>query len=47
MRSGIARALGIAPGAVSVKAKSGNGIDAVGKGEALEAEAVVVCVQKG
>jgi 2-C-methyl-D-erythritol 2,4-cyclodiphosphate synthase len=47
MRNGIARALGIAPGAVSVKAKSGNGIDAVGKGEALEAEAVVVCTAKG
>lgn len=47
MKAGIARALGIAPGAVSVKAKSGNGIDAVGKGEALEAEAVVVCIAKG
>ena len=47
MRSGIARALGIAAGAVSVKAKSGNGIDAVGKGEAVEAEAVAVLTQKG
>lgn len=47
MKNAIASALAIAPGAVSVKAKSGNGIDAVGKGEALEAEAVVVCVAKG
>lgn len=47
MREGIARALAIAPGAVSVKAKSGNGIDAVGRGEAVEAEAVAVLVSKG
>lgn len=47
MRAGIARALAIAPGAVSVKAKSGNGIDAVGRGEAVEAEAVVVLTGKG
>lgn len=47
MRAGIARALAISPGAVSVKAKSGNGIDAVGRGEALEAEAVAVLMGKG
>jgi len=46
MRAAIARALAIAPGAVSVKAKSGNGIDAVGRGEALEAEAVAVLTGK-
>lgn len=46
MREGISRALAIAPGAVSVKAKSGNGIDAVGRGEAVEAEAIAVLVAK-
>lgn len=47
MRAAIAGALGVAVEAVSVKAKSGNGIDAVGRGEAVEAEAVVVLVAGG
>lgn len=42
MREGLARALGVPVSAVSVKAKSGNGIDATGRGEAVEAEAVVL-----
>jgi 2-C-methyl-D-erythritol 4-phosphate cytidylyltransferase/2-C-methyl-D-erythritol 2,4-cyclodiphosphate synthase len=42
MREAIARALAVPLETVSVKAKSGNGIDAVGRGEAVEAEAVVL-----
>jgi 2-C-methyl-D-erythritol 2,4-cyclodiphosphate synthase len=42
MRESIARALAVPLETVSVKAKSGNGIDAVGRGEAVEAEAVVL-----
>ncbi|HVO30480.1 MAG TPA: 2-C-methyl-D-erythritol 2,4-cyclodiphosphate synthase, partial [bacterium] len=45
MCESIARALGIDASVVSVKAKSGNGIDAVGRGEAVEAEAVATVVR--
>jgi len=40
MRKKIAGALGIKPTHVSVKAKSGEGVDAVGRGEAVRADAV-------
>lgn len=42
MRKQIAGALGIKPTQVSVKAKSGEGMDAVGRGEAVRADAVVL-----
>lgn len=45
MRETIARALGVPPACVSVKAKSGNGIDSTGRGESVEAEAVVTLVR--
>src|SRR5579859_42661 len=46
MRKQIAGALGIKPTQVSVKAKSGEGMDAVGRGEAVRADAVAL-LQKG
>lgn len=47
MRSKVARALGITVDRVSVKAKSGEGIGEIGRGEAIRAEAVVlVCAVK-
>jgi len=42
MRQRIAEIAGIEPGQVSVKAKSGEGVDAVGRGEAMAASAVVL-----
>ncbi len=42
MREKIAESLGILPDQVSIKAKTGEGIDAVGKGEAIRADAVVL-----
>jgi len=42
MRQRIAGIAGIEPGQVSVKAKSGEGLDAVGRGEAMAATAVVL-----
>jgi len=38
----LASALGIKAGQVSVKAKSGEGMDAVGRGEAIRADAIVL-----
>jgi 2-C-methyl-D-erythritol 4-phosphate cytidylyltransferase/2-C-methyl-D-erythritol 2,4-cyclodiphosphate synthase len=38
----LARALGVAPGAVSLKAKTNEGVDAVGRGEAIAAHAVAL-----
>ena len=38
----VAAALGLKPGQVSVKAKSGEGLDAVGRGEAIRADAVAL-----
>jgi 2-C-methyl-D-erythritol 2,4-cyclodiphosphate synthase len=40
MRERVAAALGIEPGQVSVKAKTGEALDAVGRGEAIRADAV-------
>ena len=42
IRERIAQVVGIASEAVSVKAKSGEGLDAVGRGEAMSAIAVVL-----
>lgn len=42
MRVNIARALNIDVGAVSVKAKTGEGMDAVGHGQAVGAQAIVL-----
>jgi 2-C-methyl-D-erythritol 2,4-cyclodiphosphate synthase len=42
MRERIAETLGIDVGCVSVKAKTGEGLDAVGKGLAISAQAVVL-----
>ena len=38
----LAAALGLKRGAVSVKAKTGEGLDAVGRGEAIRADAVAL-----
>jgi 2-C-methyl-D-erythritol 2,4-cyclodiphosphate synthase len=42
MQKNLAAALGIRPAQVSVKAKSGEGLDAVGRGEALCANAIAL-----
>lgn len=42
MRTRIARALGVRAEQVSVKAKTGEGLDAVGQGEAVRAEAIAL-----
>ncbi|MGA3166952.1 MAG: 2-C-methyl-D-erythritol 2,4-cyclodiphosphate synthase [Terriglobia bacterium] len=41
----LAAALGLKPSQVSVKAKSGEGLDAVGRGEAIRADAVALIEQ--
>jgi 2-C-methyl-D-erythritol 2,4-cyclodiphosphate synthase len=46
IRRKLARALDIAPERVSVKAKSGEGLDAVGRGEAIRADAVALIVRR-
>lgn len=42
MRRKVAAALAIQPAQVSIKAKSGEGLDAVGRGEAVRADAVAL-----
>ena len=42
MEERVAAALGVQPSQVSVKAKSGEGLDAVGRGEAIRADAVAL-----
>lgn len=42
MRESLARTLDVDKGCVSVKAKTGEGLDAVGRGEAVTAQAVVL-----
>jgi 2-C-methyl-D-erythritol 2,4-cyclodiphosphate synthase len=42
MEKKVAAALALQPGQVSVKAKSGEGLDAVGRGEAIRADAVAL-----
>jgi 2-C-methyl-D-erythritol 2,4-cyclodiphosphate synthase len=46
MRKKLAEALGLNPGQVSVKAKTGEGVDALGRGEAVRADAVALIVEK-
>ena len=45
MRENIAAALEIDAGSVSVKAKTGEGVDAVGEGRAVRAQAAVILVR--
>ena len=42
MRETLARTLGIEPGRVNVKAKTTEGLEAIGRGEAMEAQALVL-----
>lgn len=42
MRKKVAAALGVEPSQVSVKAKTGEGLDAVGRGEAVRADAIAL-----
>lgn len=42
IRENIAAIIGVEPGSVSVKAKTGEGVDAVGRREAIRAQAVVL-----
>ncbi len=42
MRQNLAKILNIEPACVSIKAKTGEGLDAVGRGEAISAQAVVL-----
>jgi 2-C-methyl-D-erythritol 2,4-cyclodiphosphate synthase len=42
MRAKVARALGLKVDRVSVKAKTGEGVDAVGRGEAIRADAITL-----
>jgi 2-C-methyl-D-erythritol 4-phosphate cytidylyltransferase/2-C-methyl-D-erythritol 2,4-cyclodiphosphate synthase len=44
IRAGVAAVLGVEPGAVGLKAKTNEGVDAVGRGEAVAAHAVAVIV---
>lgn len=44
MREELARAAGIHVGRVSIKAKTGEGIEAIGRGEAVACEAVVLLI---
>jgi 2-C-methyl-D-erythritol 2,4-cyclodiphosphate synthase len=46
MQEKLARALGLATGQVSVKAKTGEGVDAVGRGEAVRADAVALIARR-
>lgn len=47
MRKRVAHALGLKVDQVSVKAKTGEGVDAVGRGEALRADAIVLLALVG
>jgi 2-C-methyl-D-erythritol 2,4-cyclodiphosphate synthase len=42
MEKKVAAALALKPGQVSVKAKTGEGLDAIGRGEAVRADAVAL-----
>jgi 2-C-methyl-D-erythritol 2,4-cyclodiphosphate synthase len=42
MQQRLAAALGIRPTQVSIKAKTGEGVDAVGRGEAVRADAIAL-----
>jgi 2-C-methyl-D-erythritol 2,4-cyclodiphosphate synthase len=47
MQEKLAKALGLNAGQVSVKAKTGEGVDAVGRGEAVRADAIALIVKFG
>jgi 2-C-methyl-D-erythritol 2,4-cyclodiphosphate synthase len=47
MRARVAEVLGVPESAVSVKGKTNEGVDAVGRGEAIAAHAVAVLVSRG
>jgi 2-C-methyl-D-erythritol 2,4-cyclodiphosphate synthase len=47
IRARLAGLLGLAPEAVSVKARTHEGLDAVGRGEAIAAQAVVLLAARG
>src|SRR5690606_40088013 len=47
MRTRVAEALGIEPGAVTIKGKTNEGVDAVGRGEAIAAHAVALIARRG
>jgi 2-C-methyl-D-erythritol 2,4-cyclodiphosphate synthase len=47
MQAKLAQALGLSADQVSVKAKTGEGVDAVGRGEAVRADAVALVVKIG
>ncbi len=47
MRSRLGEALGLPPEAVSVKAKTNEGLDAVGHGEAIAAHAIIIVKRAG
>jgi 2C-methyl-D-erythritol 2,4-cyclodiphosphate synthase len=42
MRASLSAALGLDPGRVSVKGKTNEGVDAVGRGEAIAAHAIAL-----
>jgi 2-C-methyl-D-erythritol 2,4-cyclodiphosphate synthase len=46
MRENLARTLNIDAGCVSVKAKTGEGLEAIGRGEAVSAQAIVLLAAK-
>ncbi len=46
MRENLAKTLNVDGGCVSVKAKTGEGLDAVGRGEAVSAQAIVLLAAK-
>jgi 2-C-methyl-D-erythritol 2,4-cyclodiphosphate synthase len=41
MREALAKSLGISPSAINLKAKTNEGVDAIGRGEAIAAQAIV------
>ena len=41
MRGALAKSLGISPSAINLKAKTNEGVDAIGRGEAIAAQAIV------
>jgi 2-C-methyl-D-erythritol 2,4-cyclodiphosphate synthase len=47
MRASVARVLGVPMDAISIKGKTNEGVDAVGRGEAIAAHAVAVLVSGG
>ena len=47
MRARLAAALGLTPDSVNVKAKTNEGLDAVGRGEAVAAHAIILVSRKG